>query len=157
MESSRLARSADLETLIRLGEAARQEARNKRGGDMLARLDSYLDDIPLRMSSALTEKDYAVVVGTVDEIVVGYGIISVKMVADKSLQAVVEELFVDPEARAIGVGEAIADSLLEIAVDSGAIGVDALALPGDRETKNFFESFGMKARAIVVHRKLEKR
>ena len=73
MESSRLARSADLETLIRLGEAARQEARNKRGGDMLARLDSYLDDIPLRMSSALTEKDYAVVVGTVDEIVVGYG------------------------------------------------------------------------------------
>lgn len=35
------------------------------------------------------------------------------------------------------------------------IGVDALALPGHRDTKNFFESFGLVARAIVVHRSLE--
>ena len=97
MESSRLASTADLEALIRLGEAARQEAKKKRGGDMLARLDSYVDDVQLRMSSALTEKGCAVLVGTVDEVVVGYGIVSVKMVADKSLQAVVEELFVDPQ------------------------------------------------------------
>jgi hypothetical protein len=32
--------------------------------------------------------------------------------------------------------------------------MDSLALPGDRATKNFFESFGLKARAIVVHRSL---
>ena len=37
------------------------------------------------------------------------------------------------------------------ATAAGAIGVDALALPGDRATKNFFETFGLKARAIVVH------
>ena len=34
----------------------------------------------------------------------------------------------------------------------GCFGVDSLALPGDRHTKNFFESFGLVARAIVVHR-----
>jgi hypothetical protein len=37
---------------------------------------------------------------------------------------------------------------------AGCFGVDSLALPGDRHTKNFFESFGLVARAIVVHRKL---
>jgi hypothetical protein len=36
----------------------------------------------------------------------------------------------------------------------GCFGVDSLALPGDRHTKNFFESFGLVARAIVVHRSI---
>ena len=36
----------------------------------------------------------------------------------------------------------------------GCFGVDSLALPGDRHTKNFFESFGLVARAIIVHRSL---
>jgi hypothetical protein len=44
--------------------------------------------------------------------------------------------------------------LVAHASDAGAIGIDALALPGDRATKNFFETFGLKARAIVVHRSL---
>ena len=38
------------------------------------------------------------------------------------------------------------------AAAQGCFGVDSLALPGDRHTKNFFESFGLVARAIVVHR-----
>ena len=35
-----------------------------------------------------------------------------------------------------------------------AAGIDGFALPGDRETKNFFERFGLTARAILVHRSL---
>jgi hypothetical protein len=38
--------------------------------------------------------------------------------------------------------------------ERGAVGIDAVVLPGARETKNFFESFGLKARALVVHRDL---
>ena len=37
---------------------------------------------------------------------------------------------------------------------AGCVGVDSLALPGNRHTKNFFETFGFKARALVVHRSL---
>jgi len=33
-------------------------------------------------------------------------------------------------------------------------GIDAAALPGNRALKNFFERFGLTARAIVVHRAL---
>ena len=46
------------------------------------------------------------------------------------------------------------DALIEWCRAQGCFGVDSLALPGDRHTKNFFESFGLVARAIVVHRSL---
>ena len=67
----------------------------------------------------------------------------------------VDELFVEPEARGVGVGEAMMDLLVAWCVERGCVGIDAVALPGDRDTKNFFETFGLKARAIVVHRPLE--
>ena len=35
------------------------------------------------------------------------------------------------------------------------IGADALALPGNRATKNFFEQNGFVARSIVMHRPLD--
>jgi hypothetical protein len=48
------------------------------------------------------------------------------------------------------------DAVLAWCRECGCFGVDSLALPGNRETKNFFESFGLVARAIVVHRNLER-
>jgi hypothetical protein len=45
-------------------------------------------------------------------------------------------------------------ALVDWCTERGCMGVDSLALPGDRHTKNFFESFGLVARAIVVHRPL---
>ena len=44
--------------------------------------------------------------------------------------------------------------MVSAARQAGAEGIDSLALPGDRATKNFFERFGLTARAIVVHRSL---
>ena len=94
------------------------------------------------------------VVGTVDEVVVGYGWSRLETLHDGTSLLVVSDLYVDPEARAIGVGEAMMDQLVAHARAAGAIGIDAIALPGDRHTKNFFETFGLTARAIVVHRSL---
>ena len=86
---------------------------------------------------------------------VAYGLLTVAPVSDGSLHAVVEELFVEPEARSVGVGEALIGALLDDAQDRGAAAVQSMALPGDRATKNFFESQGMVARAILVHRWLD--
>ncbi len=46
------------------------------------------------------------------------------------------------------------NAVVDEARTRNCFGIDALALPGDRETKNFFESFGLKARQLVVHRSL---
>ena len=48
-------------------------------------------------------------------------------------------------------GDYVSD-LIAWAHEAGAVGIDALALPGDRATKNFFETAGLTARAILVHR-----
>jgi len=98
-----------------------------------------------------------VLLGTIDETPVAYGYLTVARVADGSLHAVIEELFVEPEARGVGVGEALVGELLENARARGAVAVQSTALPGDRATKNFFESQGMVARAILVHRWLDGR
>ena len=58
----------------------------------------------------------------------------------------------EPDAREVGAGEAMMNAVLDWAASMRCRGVDATALPGDRQTKNFFESFGLVARAISVHR-----
>jgi len=80
---------------------------------------------------------------------------TIESVADEGLLAVVRDLYVEPAARGVGVGAATMEAILAWAGERGCIGVDALALPGSRATKNFFEGFGLVARAIVVHRSLE--
>ncbi|MEZ5137927.1 MAG: GNAT family N-acetyltransferase [Acidimicrobiales bacterium] len=157
MEGARAALAGDLDAIARLAEAARDELAAQRGGPVwraqLGRPDpverSFADQLgaPVARGSA--------VVGTIDGTVVGYGISSIEVLGDGTRLAVVSDLYVDPEARGIGIGEAMMDLLVEHARSVGARGIDALALPGDRATKNFFETFGLKARAIVVHRALD--
>ena len=46
------------------------------------------------------------------------------------------------------------EKLLDWARQHKCEGVDSIALPGNRQTKNFFETHGLVARAITVHRRL---
>jgi GNAT superfamily N-acetyltransferase len=67
---------------------------------------------------------------------------------------VVDDLYTEPGCRELGLGELTMEALVDWCRGQGCFGVDSLALPGDRHTKNFFESFGLVARAIIVHRSL---
>jgi hypothetical protein len=51
----------------------------------------------------------------------------------------------------------MADALVAFCDAQGCIGIDTLALPGHRAAKNFFEESGFIARAIVMHRRLDRR
>ncbi|MEC9000619.1 MAG: GNAT family N-acetyltransferase [Actinomycetota bacterium] len=156
-ESTRPAGADDQDVLRRLAGAARADLDGKRGGDVVDRLDPHRDDPGDHLIDALGDNDATVLLGTIDETPVAYGYLTVARVADGSLHAVIEELFVEPEARGVGVGEALVGELLENARARGAVAVQSTALPGDRATKNFFESQGMVARAILVHRWLDGR
>lgn len=94
-------------------------------------------------------------VGTLDGASVGFAAARFVALADGRSLAAIDALYVLPEARGVGLGEALMDEILAWAVAGGAAAVDAVALPGDRVTKNFFERYGMTARAIQVHRRLE--
>jgi GNAT superfamily N-acetyltransferase len=135
--------------------AAADEKCAQKGGALWWRRERRQDSSPSAIRMLLASADHQVAVGTIDGTVVGYGIVRRERLADGGLLGVIDEIYVDPGARAVGVGEALMDHLLAWCTAEGCVGVDSLALPGDRATKNFFESFGLVARAIVVHRPLE--
>jgi GNAT superfamily N-acetyltransferase len=156
VEHARPAAPADLEAVATLAREAIAELAPQRGGAIWRLQAGRREPVDAGIAAQIDRRaaEGAFVVGTVDDAVVGYGCSTLERLAEGRLLAVVTDLYVAPEARGIGVGEAMMDLLVAHAEASGALGIDALALPGDRETKNFFETFGLKARAIVVHRPL---
>ena len=156
-ESVRVAELSDREVLRSLAAEARVELSNKRGGDVVERLDPQRADSRAEIVSAVEDPAATLLLGDIDGTPVGYGLMNLRTVVDGSLHATVEEIFVLPEARSVGVGEAIIETLLADASERGAAAIQSMALPGDRATKNFFESQGMVARSILVHRWLDGR
>ena len=149
METARRATEADVASVVDLDARARHAVAAQRGGLLLLAHDVRPFD-----PASIDDPDRLVVIGEIDDVPVGYAAVAVSPVDEGVRLAVVESLFVEPEAREVGVGEAIMDFVLHWSAAQGVIGIDAVALPGDRATKNFFERFGLTARAIVVHRSL---
>lgn len=155
MEAARRAEPDDLQQILALTREAGAAMRPQRGGAIWAvreaRAEPVDDDVAAALNGA---PGRTAVVGEVDGVPVGYALMHLEPLHDGSTLAVVTDLYVTADARGVGVGEVMMDLLLTVAREAGAVGIDALALPGDRATKNFFERFGLTARAIVVHRSL---
>ena len=127
-----------------LADAAIAEQADGRGGYVWSRREA------LRRPGA----DGITFVGTIDDFVVGFAAVGIDDLADGSRLGVVTSIFVEAGAREVAVGEAMLDEVIAWCTARGCIGIDAHALPGNRETKNFFETFGFTARLLVVHRSL---
>lgn len=157
MEEARLARPADAEACAELCREALEDLDGRRGGPLFARRESgLLAKALLRpggLSRLLADPRRHVLVGTIDTSVVGLAIGRVDPVGEASV-GVVDGLYVQPAGRGVGVGHAMLHALVEWFEASGCRSVDATALPGDRETKNFFEAVGFKARLITMNRSL---
>ena len=154
MEGVRPADDGDLPQLSTLAREAIEELRGERGGILWQRHASRVEPVEDGLAADLADPATQVLAGTIDDVLVGYAVTTVEDLADGASLAVVRDLYVEPGARGVGVGAMLMDAVLAWAGERGCVGVDALALPGSRETKNFFESFGLVARAIVVHKDL---
>lgn len=154
VEGARGAAAADIAGVAGLAAQAAAELSELRGGSVWSRLEARPDPQLESLTRDLQADDALVVVGTIDGAVVGYGAIRLVELHDGSTVGRVSDIYVLPDARGVGVGEAMMELLMAWAGRRGCIGVDSLALPGDRNTKNFFETHGLVARAITVHRAL---
>jgi GNAT superfamily N-acetyltransferase len=154
VESARPATTADLARVVELAHAMRVELGEERGGPLWATREARPEPIDPAYAALVDRDDAAVLVGTYDDVVVGFGAAHVEVLRDGSRLGVVDEIYVEPEARAVGVGETLVQRLVEFCRAAGCAGVDATALPGDREAKNFFERAGFSARLLVMHKSL---
>jgi GNAT superfamily N-acetyltransferase len=153
-EASRRATVDDLSELERLAAAAVAEQRDDRGGWVWSRREARPEPYAASFRAALDDPAGGVWVGTFGDVPVGYAAVHVESLRDGSSLAVVDDLYVEPDARAVGVGEALMSDVVTWATGRGCIGIDGWVLPGNRASKNFFETFGFTARGIVVHRSL---
>lgn len=156
MESARLAVDEDLGAIVELAREARDELTPLRGGAIWRQSSSRTDPLEVLLAQQISGEtpDNCVIVGTIDGTVVGYAVSTIEQLRDGSKLANVTDIFVAEQARGVGVGDAMFNLILADGQSKGVVGIDAIALPGDRQTKNFFESHGLKARALIVHRDL---
>ena len=88
-------------------------------------------------------------VATIDDAVVGFLQLHVR-----GEVAEVQQVFVHPEARELGLGDALLEAAMTHARARGCTAIEAVALPGDRDTKNLYERAGVIARLLVLRREL---
>ena len=106
------------------------------------------------LAGSLDDPDTSIYLGTIDGVPVGLLLIRIEQLLPQAGGArvgAIRLVFVDHEAREVGVGEIMRDQALR---EHRAIGIrlfDAHVLPGHRLAKNFFEAGGFAARAIVMH------
>ena len=152
MEDARVADDAELARVAELARELREELRAERGGPLWATREARPEPLDAAVVELSRRDDALVVVGTTEDVVVGYGIARWETLRDDTRLGVIDEIYVEPEARGVGVGELVVERLVAFCLDAGCLGVDATALPGHRQAKNFFERAGFSARSLVMHR-----
>jgi len=151
---ARPAGPGDVTELGRLAAEAISEQQHSRGGPVWSVREARPAPFGESISAAMADERGRVWLGTFTGASVGYAVAHIEELRDGTLLGVIDDLFVEPDVRGVGVGEALAEAVVTWCEAEGCRGIDAWALPGNRETKNFFESFGFTARGIVVHRDL---
>ncbi len=140
----RKAVEADASSLQLLEQEGRQEVQQFRGHQALL---SELPNGSDRWSQTISSSEHSVLVAEVAQQVVAYICAEFNKA---SLVCSVTQIFVDPQARQLGIGARLVGETAVIARGYGCTRLDANALPGDRKMKNLLERVGMPARLIVA-------
>jgi GNAT superfamily N-acetyltransferase len=143
--TAREATGEDSEALAGLAAAARSAVAEMRGGELL---------LGRELGGHSAAQAGLIAVGTVDGVVLGFASGRLETLPGGSGLMRLEAVWVDPAARGVGLGTELLAYVASWGAASGATGLDALVLPGDRALKNLFESAGLSARMIVMHRRL---
>lgn len=149
----RRAEAADVDEVVALGALATEYLDGGRGAEYMLAREAPAPTFE-EVSAWLSAGDTAVFVGTLDDSPVGAAVARIEILAGGQRLAMVPMLIVRKEAREVSVGEELLGAVIAWARANDCDAVNAYALPGERETKNFFEANGFKARLLTVHHKL---
>ena len=151
---ARSAAPGDVPRVAELARELRAELVPMRGGAVWADRDARPEPLESTLGALVGRGDALLVVGTIDGAVVGFAAVEIETLRSGRRLGRIAELFVEADARGVGVGEAQARAVVDHCHRLGCIGVDAPVLPGHRAAKNFLETLGFTARQIVAHHPL---
>ena len=150
MELARPAVAADRQACTRLLSQALVSAASMRGGAALLGEAS-----PVTLLERWTGSAAQLLVGEYDGVVVGLLAATTGDAVAGRVSGRIECCYVETGARGVGVGTALMDAGVEWCGARGCTEVDALALPGDRTTKQRLEAAGFSARLLTLSRRLD--
>lgn len=152
-ESAREANPDDIPALVGIADRHGAMIVDDRGGQLLLDHEALEPSLTEQFEHSAADADSLLVVGEFDGVIFGVAHARLLELPD-SVIAQLRHFVVDEEARSVAIGEAMMNHVIEWGRNKGCAGIDSKALPGDRSTKNFFESFGLKARLLTVHYRL---
>jgi GNAT superfamily N-acetyltransferase len=153
METTRPAQEDDRETCIALLSRALAEMDGVRGGALLR--DSATGEQLLDRWQHQSPDDATLYVGEFHNVVVGLAAAATFTRHHGAVRSGrIECCYVEEEARGVGVGTALMEAIVAWCTERGCRDIDALALPGDRHSKQRLEAAGFTARLLVLNRPL---
>jgi GNAT superfamily N-acetyltransferase len=155
MELARPVHAHDLPVCASLLEQALEHAATMRGGVVLVG-PTTADDLLARWDPAAAGHPCTFHVGLIDQAIVGLAAaITLTRPGATAPSGLIECCYVESEARGVGVGTALMEAMVAWCTEQGCTDVDALALPGDRSTKQRLEASGFTARLLTLSRRLD--
>jgi GNAT superfamily N-acetyltransferase len=149
-----VAEQADIASLGALVRAAIDDLTPLRGGAVWRAREARHEPIEDELGRLLQDPAARVLVGSLDGVALGYAVARLERLGEGATLGVIDDIYVVEGARGVGLGEAMMVDLVAWCTDAGCFGMDAMALPGDRSTKNFFERAGFTARKLVMFHSL---
>jgi len=155
VERARPAEDHDLGVCAELLGTALGGLRALRGGELLLGVHTA-PELLGRWTSGATATAAALFVGEFEGAVVGMAAATTFTRRGAAVPSGrIECCYVEPGGRGVGVGTALMGALVSWCTGRGCRDVDALALPGDRSTKQRLEAAGLSARLLTLNRRLD--
>ncbi len=154
MEAARPAVGDDIPRVVELARLCRAELGPLRGGALWLERDAWPEPLDDAYTQLLERADAHLVVATIDDVVLGFAAVVLETLRSRARLGVVTDLYVEPDARMVGLGELLLDDLVAFCAERRCVGIDGAVLPGHRASKAFFEDQAFLTRALTVHRSL---
>lgn len=144
----RSASEQDVPAIVDLAKEAQTEIAQFRGHEQLLEDSTSTEQ---QWATAIASDTNVVLVALSSMSIIGY---AKGDIDDKGAICLVSHVFVDPQARQLGIGAGLVGEIARVAKAKGCQTLDAVALPGDRKMKNLYERIGMPARLLIASKNL---
>jgi GNAT superfamily N-acetyltransferase len=155
-EMARFAGRNDIDDLAKLYRAWVDEHLAQRGGSLFVGEAGLSEPFAQTIGALIDDAACCVVAGDYGDAVVGFALAGSGAHNDgrPSGQALLRMIYVDRNARNVGVGEAMLGEVVTWCKSKGYVGLSVPVLPGAREAKSFLEEMSFRARLLFMHRDL---